>query len=210
MDRNSLQRAILLLGPTGSGKTPLGDELERSGIWGHACAHFDFGRGLRRTAAAKSRPAGLTHTDMAVIVRSLETGALLEDEQFHIALSLLVAFARESRIACDGFLVLNGLPRHVGQACGLTPVVRVELVVYLECTPQTVFERIQRNSGGDRSDRTDDSVEAVARKLVTFRERTLPLLGFYAEQGARIERVTVAADTQSADLRVCLEQGDVP
>ncbi|MCX7427258.1 MAG: hypothetical protein NTW96_16720 [Planctomycetia bacterium] len=40
--------AMLLLGPTGSGKTPLGDLLERRGLGGRRCVHFDFGAHLRR------------------------------------------------------------------------------------------------------------------------------------------------------------------
>jgi len=36
-------RAILLIGPTGSGKTPLGDWLQAYGFCGHRCHRFDFG-----------------------------------------------------------------------------------------------------------------------------------------------------------------------
>jgi hypothetical protein len=36
-------KAILPLGPTGSGKTPLGDYLEERGLFGRRCVHFDFG-----------------------------------------------------------------------------------------------------------------------------------------------------------------------
>ena len=43
----SRRRAIVLLGPTGSGKTPLGDLIERCGLWGAPCLHFDFGACLR-------------------------------------------------------------------------------------------------------------------------------------------------------------------
>ena len=52
-----MNKAILLLGPTGSGKSPLGDELEANGLNGRRCLHFDFGRRLRR--AAEGRPATL-------------------------------------------------------------------------------------------------------------------------------------------------------
>jgi adenylate kinase family enzyme len=45
------REAILLLGPTGSGKTPLGQVLERRGLWGHRCSHFDFGDNLREIVA---------------------------------------------------------------------------------------------------------------------------------------------------------------
>lgn len=40
--------AVLLLGSTGSGKTPLGDLIERRGLRGVRCLHFDFGVNLRK------------------------------------------------------------------------------------------------------------------------------------------------------------------
>jgi hypothetical protein len=44
--------AILLVGPTGSGKTPLGALCEKKGLWQSRVFHFDFGAILRRIAAA--------------------------------------------------------------------------------------------------------------------------------------------------------------
>ena len=44
------QPGILLLGPTGSGKTPLGDRLQIRDLWGRRCHHFDFGVRLRDVA----------------------------------------------------------------------------------------------------------------------------------------------------------------
>ena len=200
----------MLLGPTGSGKTPLGEELERNGLRGRRCAHFDFGSALRRVAAAGSCSSGLSAADRAVVVWALETGALLEDEHFHIARHLLAAFVHAADLGRDGLLVLNGLPRHVGQARDLASVVRVTLVVYLACTPGTVLGRIRTNSGGDRSGRTDDSGGAVSRKLSQFKERTAPLLEFYASQGAGVERVEVTVSTRAIDVRLRLEQGCAP
>jgi adenylate kinase len=44
-------QALLLLGPTGSGKTPLGERLERRSLRGRRCHHFDFGASLRAVVA---------------------------------------------------------------------------------------------------------------------------------------------------------------
>ncbi len=51
-----IPKAILLLGPTGSGKTPLGQALEKKGLAGRRCVHFDFGANLREIAGLKRRP----------------------------------------------------------------------------------------------------------------------------------------------------------
>jgi adenylate kinase family enzyme len=59
------------------------------------------------------------------------------------------------------------------------------MVVCLRCTPQTVLARIQADTGGDRSGRTDDDLEAVRRKLAIYSGRTEPLLAYYRSAGAR-------------------------
>ncbi|MGB2821725.1 MAG: hypothetical protein WBF17_12140, partial [Phycisphaerae bacterium] len=75
MDR---PRAILLIGPTGSGKTPLGELLERRGLWARRCRHFDFGRRMRRIAAADPPPEWLDPAEVEVLRAVLATGALRE------------------------------------------------------------------------------------------------------------------------------------
>ena len=41
-------RALLLLGPTASGKTPLGKLIEERGLWDFRWVHFDFGAQMRK------------------------------------------------------------------------------------------------------------------------------------------------------------------
>ncbi|MEE8450650.1 MAG: hypothetical protein V3R99_02015 [Thermoguttaceae bacterium] len=52
---NNRNRAALLLGPTGAGKTPLGRLIEQRGLWGVRCLHFDFGDNLREVVR-RNRP----------------------------------------------------------------------------------------------------------------------------------------------------------
>ena len=91
-------------------------------------------------------------------------------------------------------LVLNGLPRHVGQARDLDPIVRVSRVVLLECSAEVVAARIARDTGGDRAERIDDHGDLVARKLATYEERTLPLVTHYEDAGARVDHIPVGVD----------------
>jgi len=184
--------AVLLVGPTGSGKTPLGKLLEERGLWGRACRHFDFGEQLRRAAAGDERAAPLTASETEFLRGVLRDGALLEDEQFPIAEKILRAFLRRGG---PGWLVLNGLPRHVGQAADVDRLADVRAVVELTCGPETVLARIRSDAGGDRAGRDDDGAEAVASRLRTFAQRTAPLVEHYRRLGARIETVPVAADT---------------
>jgi len=198
--------AILLAGPTGSGKTPLGDLLEREGLGGRRCRHFDFGAGLREAAAAGAAP-GFTPEDLEVIRRSLVSGALFEDAEFSVALKVLRRFGAAEEARSGDLIILNGFPRHLGQARALEGDIAVEAVILLEAPAEVVADRIRRDTEGDRGGRVDDSPAEILRKLETFRDRTLPLLDYYASRGARIARVPVTASSTAADhLAALLEQ----
>ena len=71
--------SLLLMGPTGSGKTPLGEEIERRGLDGRRCVHFDFGANLRAVAADPGSWDMLTAEELESVRTSLATGALFED-----------------------------------------------------------------------------------------------------------------------------------
>ncbi len=197
--------AILLVGPTGSGKTPLGELLEREGLWGRRCRHFDFGEQMRSIVAAAHPPGHLSDDDVQFLREVLTTGALLEDEHFLIAERILRAFVGEPP-GREALVVLNGLPRHVGQAEGVERIVRVRAVVELACTPEAVLQRIRADMGGDRAGRSDDGEALVRKKLATFAERTGPLLAHYRARGVRIETLRVAAATTAEDVRSAIHK----
>jgi len=178
-----LHDAILLIGPTGSGKTPLGEYAEQHGLDGRRCVHFDFGQALRAAAGAPVPPNGLTPADIAFIRHVLNTGALLEDDRFPIAEAILKHFINTRTTSTDDIIVLNGLPRHIGQARRLAPLLTIRRVLHLQCAPETVYDRIRLNSGGDRTGRRDDQPDDIRRKLELFNQRTAPLLDDFRQHG---------------------------
>jgi adenylate kinase len=190
----------LLLGPTGSGKTPLGRLFEEKGLGKRRCRHFDFGAELRAAEADPLRGPGLSASDTKVIRRSLDTGVLLEDHEFPIALNVLRAFVRREGVGGDDLLILNGLPRHVGQARMMEDTVKVLAVVSLEAGPEIVRERIRLNTGGDRVERPDDELQAIRRKLVIFRMRTLPLIEYYENREVPVFRLAVGIRTTAEEM----------
>ncbi len=198
-------QAILLLGPTGSGKTPLGDRLQRTGLWGRRCVHLDFGRELRRIAAGGAAPEGLTGADAALVREMLEAGGLLEDEHFRLAEAVLRAFVAEQRLGPGDLLVLNGLPRHRGQAEATQRIVDVQAVVHLCCLDEVTIERVRRNVGGDRRGRPDDGAPAVRRKLALFARRSRPLLDHYRGRGVRVVTIDVRDDSRAEDMGAALD-----
>jgi len=190
--------AILIVGPTGAGKSPLGDFLEASGLNGLACFHFDFGEQLRK-AADQGHP-DLSNEDQQFLVNVLETGALLENHHFYIAEAILHEFVQTRINASDGILILNGLPRHVDQSEDVDRLVDIREVVQIECSPQTVCDRISANTGQDRGESADDSLEKIKNKLSIFYSRTLPLLDHYKSKGVPIRQVVSEDQTSPADM----------
>ena len=192
-------RAILLLGPTGSGKSPLGELIQGRGLWGARCLHFDFGANLREAVERNCPDALVGRGDIEFLREVLRTGALLEDEQFPLAARILRSLLARRDAEPETVVVLNGLPRHAGQAEALEAHVDVRAVVHLTCSGDTVFERIRSNIGGDRAGRTDDDLEAIRRKLAVFHKRTAPLLDHYRARATPIETIHVGATMTPED-----------
>jgi adenylate kinase family enzyme len=192
--------AILLMGPTGSGKTPLGEFLAAGGPRARRCFHFDFGHQLRLAAADVHACAYFSQAEMSVLKTVLRSGTLLEDEHFGIAAGIIRRFVDCNSIGSSDLVILNGLPRHVGQAEAISPFFSVRLVVHLQCDARTVLARIGLNAGGDRDNRTDDGLADVSRRLQLFSERSMPLLDHYRAIGIPIAEAPVGVDTQAREL----------
>ncbi|KTB48172.1 Adenylate kinase or related kinase [Dehalogenimonas alkenigignens] len=191
----------MLLGPTGSGKTPLGEALEKSGFRGRRCRHFDFGASLRSCAAGLGPE--FTPAELQVVRESLATGVLLKDQQFPIAAKILNEFI--SRTDRDSLIILNGLPRHTGQAAALNSLVEMAGVIVLECDAATVMRRIASDTGGDRGGRSDDGASMVARKLTIYEQQTTPLIEYYRSLGVPLLLVAVGKNDGAETLRLAAE-----
>jgi adenylate kinase len=203
-------RSVLLLGPTGAGKTPLGAYLEEHGFNGKRYFHFDFGHQLRTIAGCGLPPEGFTREDHSFIKAVLEKGLLLENESFFIAEKIITLFLARSNFRDSDILVLNGLPRHVGQAGDMEKIVDIKDIIVLECSPENVYRRIRYNTGCDRAERIDDDIGMVRKKLTIFRGRTAPLVEYYAHAGCKVYSFEVTSSSTAKDvfndLRRCVQQ----
>jgi adenylate kinase len=164
----------------------------------------DFGRELRRAAAGDG--SVLDPDQVAYVRRILETGELLDDEHFCVGERILRESLRSRNAGPDDYVVLNGLPRRVGQAENLEPAVDVHAAVRLCCPAEIAISRIRTNAGGDRSGRTDDDLCAVRSRLDRFDRLTAPLVDWYRQRGATIREVDVGVATTPADVASALNR----
>lgn len=191
--------AILLIGPTGAGKSPLGDHIATNGLFGRKAHHLDFGSELRSIASLPDSLHSLYSSDeLAFIHGVLHNGLLLENEHFSLARKIIDNFLLRRKFRFSHLLVLNGIPRHVGQAKDITTIARVHALIHLVCSVDDVYTRLETNVGGDRSQRTDDKRYLVMKKLRIFEERTAPLLSHYRSRGTKIYNITVTATSSSS------------
>ncbi len=186
-------RGMLLLGPTGSGKSPLGHRIEAVGLGERQYRHFDFGANLRRVATGEEFGTAFSDEEREFLRSVLLSGALLENDRFPLAERILKGFLAQH---CQGRaeVVLNGLPRHAGQAEAVARIVHVHTVVSLRCSEEVVIERIGTNVGGDRGGRSDDEHGDIRRKLAIFAERTGPLVDHYRRAESQVIELPVTAE----------------
>ena len=170
------------------------------GFLGASVGHFDFGENLRRAALEPGRYPALDVTEVSVVRHVLETGALLEDHQFPIIEKLFTSFVAQNGLKETDWVLLNGMPRHVGQAEAVGRFADIQYVANLVCDESVVYGRIRSNAGGDRAGRVDDDMAAVRNKLAIFSARTLPLIDYYRQKGVMVIDIPVGMQTTPAEI----------
>jgi adenylate kinase len=190
--------SILLLGPTGVGKSPLGDVIADQGLFNRKCHHLDFGAELRTAVSEGERSAAYSALELDFIRGVLERGLLLENEHFRLADKIISLFLGRVGFSQRNVLVLNGIPRHTGQAQDIATIADIHALIVLDCSAANVFCRIRKNVGGDRITRVDDKKELIQKKLMIFRERTTPLIEHYARKGSFVYRLEISGMTTTS------------
>ncbi|MFU8780114.1 MAG: L-threonylcarbamoyladenylate synthase [Kiritimatiellia bacterium] len=188
--------AILLIGPTGSGKTPLGNIAETQGLHNRPCAHFDFGAQLR--AHQHAPPETMTPESLTIIHTVLEQGRLLEPDEDFVACEILLNWLHNR--STETIVILNGLPRTIAQARAIASILHVSMVIELVADDSIIMQRISTNSGGDRKGREDDEYDAIKKRLDTYRRKTRPLVKHYMRNHIPVLQVLVSIQTDPRDV----------
>ncbi len=198
-------RSLLVIGHSNAGKSPLGKLLCKAlSHSGHAAYHLDFGELLRQTCGGIIEPG--FSPDERRTIQAFMQGALLDDATFFVAERIVQWFLRQYALMPDtDILVLNGLPRHPGQAHRLAALdVAVAAVIYLDCSVEDAWKRKCLSETGrgfeDRSSRGDAAREVFVRKVRSFVNDTLPLLDFYRERNVPVLTAPVDEHTSPSGV----------
>ena len=161
---------ILLLGPQGSGKGTQAKRIAEE----YGLAHIATGDMLRAAIAAET-PLG------RVVKPIVERGDLVPDE-------LMVNLIRErldDEDTREGF-ILDGFPRTMAQAEALDSMLSeigrdLDIVFELQINDDVAVDRLGKRAVEEG--RTDDTPDAIARRLSEYHEKTEPLVGYYRLRG---------------------------
>ena len=161
---------LLFLGPQGSGK---GTQAKRL-AGGLDIPHIASGDMLRDAMAAGT-PLGLQ------IKPVYESGGLVSDETMIELIRERLAQAD----AAEGF-VLDGFPRTLAQAEALDEMLAaihrpLEAVFFFDIGDDVATERMVRRAADEQ--RTDDTPDAIAKRLSLYHELTEPVVEHYRATG---------------------------
>jgi adenylate kinase len=185
---------VLLLGPQGSGKGTQAKRLSAElGI-----PHIATGDIFREAMASGSA--------LGERVRPIyESGELVPDD---LTIELIRERLGRDDVA-DGF-VLDGFPRTMAQAEALDVLLReldqeLDVVLYFQLDDETAMQRMLGRA--EQEGRTDDTPEAMRRRLDTYHRETEPLADYYRAKDLLVPlRAERTLDEVWAEIGDALEQ----
>ena len=187
---------VLLLGPQGSGKGTQAKRIARD----FGIPHIATGDIIR---VMKERDTDLGRELKAVYDR----GDLVSDD----LMIRIIEDRLEQEDAQNGF-ILDGFPRTMAQAEALDAMLRdldrkLDIVLEFQLRDREMLERrlLQRAAEEDRS---DDTPEAIARRLALYYEQTEPLVEYYRTRHGNVVGVHAERpiDSVYAEVQSALEQ----
>lgn len=156
---------LVLIGIQGAGKSTQGNMLsEEFGI-----PYLSSGHVFREMAKDKSQVGRM-------LKELLNGGSLVPDD---LTLEIILTYLKKPEYA-NGY-ILDGFPRTVPQAEAFGDA--VDKVIFIDVSDREALWRIS----GRVSDREDETLMAIRRRIELFHENTEPVIGYYRDQGKLIQ-----------------------
>ena len=156
---------IVLIGIQGAGKSTQGNLLsERLGV-----SYLSTGHIFREMAKEKT-PSG------RYIKETMNAGILIPDEK---TIEIVNEYLGRSEYS-KGY-ILDGFPRTLIQAESFKE--NIDKVIYLEVSDAQALIRI----AGRKSEREDETEEAIKKRIEMFHEFTEPVIAYYRNKGILLE-----------------------
>eukprot|EP00903_Cladosiphon_okamuranus_P011641 g10949.t1 len=197
---DSTPRVVFVLGGPGSGKGTQCALIAEDEALGYA--HLSAGDLLRAERNSKSELADM-------INEFIREGKIVPAEVTVGLLRKAMEASGKSRFLIDGFpRNPENLAAWEASASGGSPVI-FDFALFLDCPEEVMTARIMER--GRSSGRIDDNEEAIRKRLVTYRESTMPIIKEFEARG-KLREVNsdqtideVAVDSASGGSRtVCL------
>ena len=163
---------LLIVGPQGAGKGTQAQLLVKAlGI-----PHVSTGDLFRANLAGGTQLGKLAK-------KYMDAGELVPDE-----VTQEMVADRVSQADADKGFLLDGFPRNIPQATWLNSLLDglhapIDVVVLLTAPDQVLLERMLARG------RTDDTAEAISRRLDIYHRETTPLIDFYGSQVVHVDGV---------------------
>lgn len=187
-------RVVFVLGGPGSGKGTMCAKVVAKYGWVHLSAG-DLLRAERKDPASRHG---------ALINDYIREGRIVP-----VAITLALLRAAMDAAGARDFLV-DGFPRSADNLSGwegaMTDCADVAALLYLETTEDVMRDRILRRSAetvaAGAAARTDDNVEAIAKRFRTYHEATMPIIKIYEDRG-KVHRVDSTPPPDAVFANVC-------
>lgn len=163
--RKQISMKIVLIGIQGAGKSTQGEMLsEKFNI-----PYLSSGHIFRAIAKEKTRKGRF-------LKEIMNSGALIPDD---VTLDIVLEYLQRGEYK-KGY-ILDGFPRTVAQAEAFSS--GVDKVIFLDVSDREALWRIS----GRESDREDDTLHAIRKRIALFHELTSPVIDYYEKLGKLIK-----------------------
>ncbi len=172
---------IVIFGPPGSGKGTQSENLIKK----YNLAHVSTGDLLRKEIS--------TNTQLGALAKShIDKGELVPDD---VIIGMIDSYLDKEVGRASG-VIFDGFPRTVAQAEALKELLasyrtEVKACLNLEVPNDELVTRLVER--GKTSGRSDDNMETIKKRLATYEEQTMPVLGFYKKEGVAVNIKGVGA-----------------